>query len=103
MVQLYRKKKIEIVVEAARARAVIEMTEEAGAKGYSVVPDVSGKGKRGIRAEAHLSDVFRNMLIIVIAAEEIASRIVEQSQALLENYAGIVVVSDVEIVRNEHF
>lgn len=103
MVQLYRKKKIEIVVEAARARAVIEMIEAAGAKGYTVVPDVSGKGNRGIRDEAHLSDVFRNMLIIVIAAEEIASRIVEQSQALLENYAGIVVVSDVEIVRNEHF
>lgn len=103
MVQLYRKKKIEIVVEAARARAVIEMIEDAGAKGYTVVPQVSGKGNRGIRDEAHLSDVFRNMLIIVIAAEEIASRIVEQSQALLENYAGIVVVSDVEIVRNEHF
>lgn len=103
MVQLYKKKKVEIVVEAARARAVIEMIEAAGAKGYTVVPDVSGKGNRGIRDEAHLSDVFRNMLIIVIAAEEIASRIVEQSQALLENYAGIVVVSDVEIVRNEHF
>ena len=103
MVQLYRKTKIEIVVEAARARAVIEMIEAAGAKGYTVVPDVSGKGNRGVRDEAHLSDVFRNVLIIVIAAEEIASRIVEQSQALLENYAGIVVVSDVEIVRNEHF
>ena len=103
MVQLYRKKKIEIVVEAARARAVIEMIEDAGAKGYTVVPDVSGKGNRGVRDEAHLSDVFRNMLIIVIAAEEIASQIVEQSQALLENYAGIVVVSDVEVVRNEHF
>ena len=49
MVQLYRKKKIEIVVEAARARAVIEMIEDAGAKGYTVVPQVSGKGNRGIR------------------------------------------------------
>lgn len=103
MVQLYRKKKIEIIVEAARARAIIEMIEDAGAKGYTVVPDVSGKGNRGVRDEAHLSDVFRNMLIIVIAAEEVASRIVEQSQSLLENYAGIVVVSEVEVVRNEHF
>ena len=103
MVQLHRKKKIEIVVEAARARAITEMIEDAGAKGYTVVPDVSGKGNRGVRDEAHLSDVFRNKLIIVIAAEEIADRIVEQSQALLENYAGIVVVSDVEVVRDEHF
>lgn len=103
MVQLHRKKKIEIVVEAARARAITEMIEDAGAKGYTVVPDVSGKGNRGLRDEAHLSDVFRNKLIIVIAAEEIAERIVEQSQALLENYAGIVMVSDVEVVRDEHF
>ena len=60
-------------------------------------------GSSSMPPAIEVTDVFRNMLIIVIAAEEIASRIVEQSQALLENYAGIVVVSDVEIVRNEHF
>ncbi|NJL08567.1 MAG: hypothetical protein HC900_10130 [Methylacidiphilales bacterium] len=103
MVHLYRKKRIEIVVEAARAPAIIGMLEDAGAKGYTVVANVSGKGKRGIRDEAHLSDVFRNVLIIVIAADETASRIVERSQALLENYAGIVVVSDVDVVRDDHF
>lgn len=103
MVQLYRKKRIEIVVEAARARVIIEMIEAAGAKGYTVVPNVSGKGNRGVRDEAHLSDVFRNVMIIVIAAKEIVSAIVEQSQELLKNYAGIVVVSDVEVIRDEHF
>ena len=103
MVQLYRKKRIDIVVEAARGRGIIEMIEAGGARGYTIVPDVSGRGNRGVRDEAHLSDVFRNMLIIVITAEEIANRIVEQSQPLLENYAGIVVVSDVEVIRDEHF
>lgn len=88
MVQLYRKKRIDIVVEAARARAIIEMIEAVGAKGYTILPDVSGRGNRGVRDEGHLSGVFRNMLIVVIAAEEIANRIVEQSQPLLENYAG---------------
>lgn len=103
MVQLYKKKKIEIIVEAARSRAVIEMVEKAGARGYTVVPQVSGKGNRGVRDDAHLSDVFRNVMIIVIAAEDISNRIIDQSQALLEHYAGIVVVSDVEVVRDEHF
>lgn len=101
--QLYRKKRIEIIVEAARAGAVIAMIENAGAKGYTVVPQVSGKGHRGIRGEAHLSDVFRNILIIVIASEETTNSILEESQALLENYAGIVSISDVEVIRNEHF
>lgn len=103
MVQLYRKKRVEIIVEAARARAIVEMIDRVGAKGYTVVPNVSGKGHRGMRDEAHLSDVFRNVMIVVIAAEAIASTIVEQSQGLLENYAGIVVVSDVEVIRDAHF
>jgi nitrogen regulatory protein PII len=103
MTQLYRKKRIEIIVEAARAPAIVAMIEAAGAKGYTIVPSVSGKGNRGIRDEAHLSDVFRNVMIIVFAAEEIARRIIDQSQPLLENYAGIVVLSDVEVIRDEHF
>ncbi len=103
MERLHKKKKVEIVVETARSPAIIEMIEAAGAKGYSVVPQVSGKGNRGIRGEAHLSDVFQNVLIMVIAAPEVAARIVAESQPLLEDYAGIVVVSDVEVVRDEHF
>lgn len=103
MMKLYRKKRIDIVVEAARARAIIDMVEAAGAKGYTVVPDVSGRGNRGIRGEAHLSDVFRNLLIFVVTSDEVAERIVEESQQLLENYAGIVTVSDTEVVRDDHF
>lgn len=103
VVRLHPKKRVEIVVEAARAPAVIEAIDEAGAKGYTVVPNVSGRGNKGVRDEAHLSDVFKNVLIIVVAAEAIAARVVERTQALLEDYAGIVVVSDVEVVRDEHF
>lgn len=103
MIQLYRKKRVEIIVEAARVRAMIEMIEAVGGKGYTVIPEVSGKGNRGPRGNADLSDVFRNAMIIVIAAEDIARRIVEQSQPLLEHYTGIVVVSDAEVLRDEHF
>ena len=103
MVQTFRKKKVEIVVEASRARAIINMIEAVGAKGYTTIPNVSGRGNRGTRDEAHLSDVFGNVMIIVVAAEKIASMILEQSQGLLENYAGIVMVSDVEVIRDEHF
>ena len=101
--QLHQKKRIEIVVEASCAPAILEMIEATGAKGYTLLHDVSGKGNRGVRDDAHLTDVFRNVLIMVIAAEEIAHDIVSRSQPLLENYAGIVAVSDVDVVRDEHF
>jgi hypothetical protein len=102
-VKLYRKKRIELVVESACAKAIIDMIDAAGAKGYTVVQDVAGKGNRGVRDAMHLTGLFRNTLIIVIATEDIALRIVERSQLLLENYAGIVALSDVEVVRDEHF
>ena len=101
--QLYKKKKIEIVVEAARVQKILEMLEAEGAKGYTIIPQVSGKGHGGIRDEAHVSDVFRNVSIMVIVAEEITRKIIEKIQPLLKDYAGIVCISDVEVVRDEHF
>ncbi len=101
--QMYRKKKIEMVVDAACLPQLLKMCERVGAKGYTVIPNVSGKGNRGIRDSSDIFDIFRNVLIIVIAAEEIATRIVEESQPLLQHYAGIIYTSDIEVVRNEHF
>jgi nitrogen regulatory protein PII len=101
--QLHSKKKVEIVVEAACAKRLIEMIEAAGASGYTVVPQVAGKGVRGVRDEAHVSDVYRNVMIVVVAQPEVAMRIVERSQPLLENYAGCVWVTDVQVVRDAHF
>lgn len=101
--KLFAKKKIEFVVEAACAPMIIEMLDDVGATGYTMVPKVSGKGVRGVRNDAHFSGVFSNVLIIVIAAEDIAMRAVEASQNVLEHYAGITTVSDVEVVRDEHF
>jgi len=101
--QLYQKKKVEIVVEAACAPAILEMVEATGAKGYTVLQDVSGKGNRGVRNDSHLTDVFRNVMIIVIATEDIAHEIISRSQPLLENYAGIVSMSNVDVVRDDHF
>ena len=101
--QLHRKKKVEIVVEAACAPRIIDMIESVGATGYTVLRKVSGKGNRGVRNDAHLTDVFQNVMIVVIAADDVARRIITESQPLLENYAGIVSMSDVEVVRDEHF
>ncbi len=103
MVPLYSKKKVEIVVEAARQAAIVQMVEAEGATGYTVVPQVHGKGRRGVRDEAHVSDVFRNVMIIVVTDGDTAGRIVAAAQPLLEISAGIVLVSDVQVGRADHF
>ena len=101
--EMHLKKKVEIIVEAVQVKRMLDMIEASGGKGFTVIPEVSGKGHRGVRDEAHVSDVFRNVLIIVIAAEDVAKRIIQNAQPLLENYAGIITVTDTQVVRDEHF
>lgn len=100
---LYRKKKVEIVVEVARARRLLQAIEDVGAKGYTVIPHISGAGHQGERGAGDVLGVFGNVLIIVIATEAVALQVVERCQQLLENYAGIVYLSDVDVVRDAHF
>jgi nitrogen regulatory protein PII len=97
------RKKVEIVVEAARLAKRLEMIEALGDTGHTVIPEAAGTGHRGVRDEAHVSDVFRNALIIVIATQDVVLRIVEAVHKLLKNYAGIIYVSDVYVVRDDHF
>ena len=100
---MFPKKKVEIIVESVQMKRMLDMIEASGGKGFTVIPEVSGKGHRGVRDEAHVSDVFRNVHILVIAAEDVAKRIIQNAQPLLENYAGIIYVSDTQVVRDEHF
>ncbi|MBC7136441.1 DUF190 domain-containing protein [Oceanibaculum nanhaiense] len=99
----HRKKKVEIVVEVARAPRILRMLTEKGATGYTVVPNLGGKGRRGMRGGADVVQVFDNVMIIAVTTEEIARAILTESQSLLKDYVGIVYMSDVEVVRDEHF
>ncbi len=102
---LHPKKKVEIVVERSRAGAVIETLERLGARGYTVVPSVAGKGQhRGATGgDWAVLDVYQHVMIIAVVDPAVAERITESCAALLENYSGIVTLSDVEVVRAQYF
>jgi PII-like signaling protein len=101
--ETHARKKVEIVVERARAPAIIERIEALGATGHTVIPDVQGSGRHGPRGRSEVLDVYRSALIIVITTEPMARRILDEVHGLLRNYTGIVYMSDVEVLRPEHF
>ncbi|WP_223475632.1 P-II family nitrogen regulator [Oricola indica] len=103
MKQLHAKKKIEIIIEQIMADKVIETLEKAGAKGYSIVRKVSGKGNRGIRRGGPLPDVFGNVMIVAIVSEPVAEELLRVADGMLRDTAGIVYVSDVQVLRADHF
>jgi PII-like signaling protein len=99
---LYRRKKVELVVERARLDEILDVVKEAGARGYTVLPTLAGMGNRGARAD-DLTGVGGNVLVVVITREEVAHRVVELLEELWGDAIGVLFVSDVEVMRADKF
>ncbi len=101
--EMHARKKIEWIVEESVLPQIIRAIDDLGATGYSVVRHVSGKGHHGERHGAGVSGVFDNAMIVVITTAETAERLLEETKSLLRDRVGIVYLSDVEVLRAEHF
>jgi nitrogen regulatory protein PII len=89
-------KRVEIIIEALQLHRVIALVERAGAAGYTVIPQIRGKGHRGVQADLGFSDVLKNVMIIVIAPSSVAEQIARTVGQLFERHAGLLTVTAVE-------
>lgn len=101
--QTHPKKKVEIILEAPLMRMAIELIERLGATGYTVVPALAGRGADGYWQEGEISGAVRMVMIVVITSAEVADRLLDELYDLLSVYTAIVYVSDVAVVRQDHF
>ena len=101
--QTHIRKKVEIIVERAQMRRVLELVDGLGATGYTVLPTIAGKGHHGLRTEEGVARVFDSVMIVAITTEPVARAILSEVGAAMRDYIGIVAVSDVEVARPEHF
>jgi len=99
---LYKKRKLlTVITEASIERKVTADVLKLGAKGYTVC-GASGQGHRGIR-EADW-DANRNVRIEVVCSEQVARAITEHLvDTYYKDYAMIVLLADVEVIRPEKF
>lgn len=98
-----RCKKLEIIIEETAVPEILKILERVGAPGYTVIPTGPGKGEHGIRGTGDVLNVLNNTLLIVVARETTATRIVQEIARILERYSGILYSSDVEVLRGERF
>jgi len=87
-------KRVEVVVGALELEALVQRLELVGVDAYTVVRNVAGKGERGIRSDDELSDVFRNVYVVIACAPDRASEIVETVRPFLRRYGGMCLLSD---------
>lgn len=90
--------KLEIITEAIELKRVLRILDECNVRGYSILPNVMGRGsKGGVRSGGDLSDILNNVLIVTVDEPNVIQTVVERMQAQLANYAGIMIVSDVTL------
>ena len=95
------RKLLTIITEAALESLLIEDFETLGAHGYTIT-DARGKGSRGVRSASwgQSANIRIEIICEVKTAEQIASHLREQ---YYDNYAMILMMGDVEVLRPQKF
>lgn len=97
-----KKKKLEIFVEPHALSEVEEMLTRVGFKGWSVIPGQEGSGAHGAWRQTGVEEGGVS-LVIAVGAEEASQEALNWLKTFFSVYPGIVVVSDVEVMRAERF
>jgi len=102
--QTHPKKRIEIVVEAPALQRLLDRLDRAAVTGYTVVPALAGRGHEGgWRGEGLAGDAGRMVMVICITDASRVDAVLETAYAIVSRQIGIVAVSDVQVIRAEHF
>ena len=104
MVQTHLKKRVEIVVEAPVLRRLVDRLDAAAVTGYTVIPALAGRGRDGSwRGEGLAGDAGRMVMVVCITDPSKVDTVLETVYAVVQRQIGIVTVSDVQVIRAEHF
>lgn len=90
-------KKLEIIIETIGLNSIVRILEKQNISGYSVIERVLGKGSSGLRQGGELSNVMKNVLVIVVDEPDKISSVVREVKQLLKDFSGIMFISDVEL------
>ncbi len=96
-----QRKLLTIVTEALLENGITEALDQLGASGYTIV-NARGRGSRGVRDAGWTSS--SNIRVEVVCDAELAQRIAESFRdRFYDDYAMILYISDVTVLRPEKF
>ncbi|WP_052340967.1 DUF190 domain-containing protein [Salinarimonas rosea] len=102
--ETYAKKRLDIIVEAPIMNRLLDLLDRLAVTGYTVVPALAGRGREGSWRRAGLvSDAGQMVLVICVLDESRVPDVLEPVYKLLSRQIGVVTVSDVSVIRREHF
>ncbi len=101
---MHAKKRIDIVVEAPVLRRLEALLDEAGVTGYTVLPALAGRGHHGDwNREGLAGNAGRMLLVFCIVDKARVEPILESLQGIITRHTAILTVTDIEVIRGDHF
>ncbi len=98
------KKRIDIMVEAPLMQRVLDLLDQQGVGGYTVLPVLAGRGKDGAwHRDGVVGRAGALTMIFCIIDEARVDEVLTPIFALVSRQIGIVTVSDVQVIRPDHF
>ena len=99
--KFYNVKLLSIICEILAQKNIIEILKKHEITGYTTY-EVEGNGARGLRGQGFRNE--KNVKVEIIMKEEKLQDVVEEiSRTLFTNFAIVLYVSDVGVVRTEKF
>lgn len=100
----YAKKRIDIMVEALLTEKVVGLLDQHGVSGYTVLPALGGRGNDGAwHRDGVIGRAGALVIIFCILDEQRVEAVLEPLFSLVSRQIGIVTVSDVQVIRPDHF
>lgn len=97
-------KKVEVIVRGQFLKDVEALLDRVKVSGYTIIPDISGKGHHGMH-EGHLmfNEMHSMVMVITVMPKEKVETVLAGVKPMLEHHSGVVFISDVEVIRREYF
>ena len=100
----HRKNRIEVIVEAPVLSRLLDGLDRLSVTGYTVLPVLAGRGRTGSwRRDDAVNPAGQMVCVVCITDQQKVDDILSAVHGLLSRHIGIVSVSDVEVIRQEHF
>jgi len=97
-------KRVVIIIRGDDLHLVEELLVKARVSGFTIVPNVSGRGHHGLH-EGHLlfNDMHTLDMLFTVVPEDRVDPILAGLGTLFERHSGVVFVSDVWVTRKHYF
>ncbi len=104
MIETFTKKKLEIVLERPLLNRLLDLLDRLEVSGYTALPALAGRGHDGVwRREGMVGEAGQMIVVFCILDGDRIDAVLSEVRELITRQIGIVTVTDVEVVRRDHF